>query len=229
MLILCDRRKGIKAAHESVLKNRRELEDYISHHPDFMISLEPIEVEKGSPKIVRMMAKAGKLAGVGPMAAVAGTIAQLAAEDGIRAGARNIVAENGGDICIIGSKRFTVGIYAGSSPLSRRIGLQLEPQHLPIGICTSSGTVGHSISFGNADAVTVLSKSTPLADAAATAIGNSIRGRDERGIEMGLEYAKNIRGITGVIIIVGDIFASYGKIPKIIKTREFDVATGLKF
>jgi hypothetical protein len=226
MLILCDRRRGIKAAYKSVLKNRRELEDYISRHPDFMISLEPIEVEKDSPKIVRMMAKAGELAGVGPMAAVAGTIAQLAAEDGIRAGARNIVAENGGDICIIGNKRFTVGIYAGSSPLSRRIGLQLEPQHLPIGICTSSGTVGHSISFGNADAVTVLSKSTPLADAAATAIGNHIRSRDERGIEMGLGYAKNIRGIAGVIIIVGDIFASYGKIPKIIKTREFDVATG---
>jgi hypothetical protein len=226
MLVMCDKREGIKAAFSSVVKNRRQLESYIAKDPYFRISLEPVKVPREAPKIARLMAKVGEIAGVGPMAAVAGAISQLAAEDGIRAGAKNIIAENGGDVCIIGDRVFVAGLYAGSSPLSKKIGLELNPKDLPLGICTSSGTVGHSISFGNADSVTVLSKSTPLADAAATAIGNRVLTRDEEGVKAGLEYAKKIDGIQGVIIIVGEIFASYGRIPKIIKTKEFDVVTG---
>jgi hypothetical protein len=226
LLVMADHREALRAMFDSVLKNRGALESYIRSDPFFLTAMEPMEVGSGAPRIARMMAEAAKRAGVGPMAAVAGTIAQLAAEDAIRAGARNVLTENGGDICIIGDREFVVGLFAGASPLSKKLALRIGPDDLPMGICTSSGTVGHSISLGNADAVVVLSDSTPLADASATAIANQVKTRDEAGVRAGIEYAKRIDGLRGVIIIVEDLLATSGRIPEIIKTRTFDVVTG---
>jgi len=226
LLVKADRKEALDAMFDSVLKNRGKLESYIRGDPFFLTAMEPMEVKPDAPRIVRMMAEAARRAGVGPMAAVAGTIAQLAAEDALRAGANDVITENGGDICIIGDREFAVGLFAGKSPLSKKLALRIEPRDLPLGICTSSGTVGHSVSLGNADAVVVISRSTPLSDASATAIGNQVRTRDEAGVRAGLEYGKGIDGIRGVIIIVGDIMATYGRIPEIIKTKSFDVVTG---
>jgi hypothetical protein len=222
ILVICDEKKGIEAVRESVLRNRTELERYIALHPYFMSTLEPVEITCDAPTIVKLMAIAGKAARVGPMAGVAGTIAQLAAQDAIRAGAKNVMVENGGDICIIGDKDWTVGIYAGCSALSKKLALKIKAKSLPLGICTSSGTVGHSLSFGNADSVTVLSKSAPLADAAATAIGNRISTRDKNGINAGIAMAKKIKGVEGVIIIVRDLIGCYGDLPEIIRINELD-------
>jgi len=155
------------------------------------------------------MLQAAMLAQVGPMAAVAGAIAEKVGVD-LLTHTQQIVVENGGDIFLKVSKDLTIGIYAGNSPLSDKIGLKILLSHTPLGVCTSSGTVGHSLSFGKSDAVTVIAQSTPLADAAATAIGNLVK--EKRDIEKGLELAKFIKGIHGALIIVNDQFGAWGNI-----------------
>jgi ApbE superfamily uncharacterized protein (UPF0280 family) len=121
-----------------------------------------------------------------------------------------VIVENGGDIYLATSKGRTIGIYAGNSPLSFKIGITISPEETPLGICTSSGTVGHSLSFGKADAVCILSKSAALADAAATAVGNLIREKNDIGL--GLERGKEIEGVLGTLIIVGDKMGVWGNI-----------------
>ncbi|MBM4348020.1 MAG: UPF0280 family protein [Deltaproteobacteria bacterium] len=155
------------------------------------------------------MIRTSRLARVGPMAAVAGAMAQSVSEDLLRF-SDEIIIENGGDIYLATSKERIVGIYAGSSPLSMKVGIVIKPEDSPIGICTSSGTVGPSLSFGKADAVCILSKSAALADAAATAVGNAIR--EKKDIEQGLERGQMIEGVLGVLIIIGEKMGVWGGI-----------------
>lgn len=199
------RRKALRAC----LKHRSSLEKYIRRHPEFLSSLKPIEVGAEAPYIVKEMAEAGERASTGPMAAVAGVIAEHVGRE-LLPFSSEIIVENGGDIFLKLSKRRLVGVYAGSSPLSGRVALEIEPNETPLGICTSSGTVGPSLSFGEADAVIVLSDSTALADAAATAIGNQIK--DEGDIPRGLEFARGISGVKGVVIIKGRKMGIWGKV-----------------
>jgi ApbE superfamily uncharacterized protein (UPF0280 family) len=121
-----------------------------------------------------------------------------------------VIVENGGDIYLATSKERIVGIYAGHSPLSLKIGILIKPEEAPLGICTSSGTVGHSLSFGKADAVCIISKSAALADAAATSVGNVIQERKD--IEKGLERGNAIEGVLGMLIIIGEKMGVWGKV-----------------
>ena len=150
------------------------------------------------------------------MASVAGAIAEFVGTD-LASGSAEIIVENGGDIYLKSQKKRLIGIYAGKSSLSNKIGLEINASDTPLGICTSSGTVGHSLSYGKADAVTVVSKSTPLADAAATAIGNIIKQPSD--IPKGIEMAKRTDGLKGVVIITGDILGLWGEI----KLRRFSM------
>ena len=214
VLIKADSREAIEAAKKSLIRHRNAIERYIARNPVFKLSLEPINVEAEAPKVVQLMAEAGRLVGVGPMAAVAGTLAQLAVEDVVTTGARNILIDNGGDIFIHGNRSYTVAIHAGESPLSNKIALEIDAARLPLGVCTSSATVGPSLSFGEADAVTVLAKSGALADAAATAICNETRCGPENGIKAGLRRAKVVRGLSAALIIYGKYVGSWGDLPK---------------
>jgi len=196
-------------ALESIVKHRTPLEDYIRSHPGFLSSLKPIAVEKNAPAIVSDMARAAQLAGVGPMAAVAGAIAEAVATD-LLAYTPEVIVENGGDLFIKASKARLIGIYAGTSPLTGKLAMNIKPEDTPLGICTSSGTVGHSLSLGLADAVIVLSRSTALADAAATAIGNVVR--DVEDIARAIELAQTIDGLLGVIIIKDEKIGLWGEV-----------------
>jgi ApbE superfamily uncharacterized protein (UPF0280 family) len=196
-------------ARELVVKYRRILEDYIEGHPLFLTSLEPVAVEKNAPPLVADMAEAAKKAGVGPMAAVAGAIAEVVGK-GLLAFSPEVIVENGGDIYLKSLTNRLIGIYAGKSPLTGRVGLEIEGKDTPLGVCTSSGTVGHSLSFGQADAVVVLSPSTALADAAATAIGNRILKPQD--IPGGIEFAHTIKGLKGLVIIQGEQVGVWGEL-----------------
>ncbi len=196
-------------ARESVLKYRNQLETYMTMDPSFKKSLIPIEEKPYSTEIIKEMIKASFLTHVGPMAAVAGAISEAVYRD-LKHCSNELIIENGGDIYLSTSKERTVGIYAGFSPLSMKIGIVIDPYTSPLAICTSSGTVGHSLSFGKADAVCVLSKSGALADAAATAIGNMIQTKED--IEQGLTRGKEIEGISGVLIILGEKIGVWGEI-----------------
>ncbi len=197
-----------RKAHRLVVKYREQLENYIERHPKFLSSLEPLSVS-GAPRLVTEMAEAAEKTGVGPMAAVAGTIAEFVGK-GLLESSPEVIVENGGDIFLKSASDRTIGIYAGESPLTGRVALEVKGKDTPLGICTSSGTVGHSLSLGQADAVIVLSKSTALADAAATAIGNMIKSADD--IPRGIERAIGIKGLNGVIIIKDDKIGLWGKV-----------------
>lgn len=196
-------------ARQLIIKYREMLEHYVKQHPLFLTTLEPIDVEENAPPIVAQMAEAAKKAGVGPMAAVAGAIAEFVGSE-LLASSPEVIIENGGDIYIRSQKKRLVGIYAGKSPLTGKIALEIEPNETPIGICTSSGTVGHSLSFGRADAVVVLSRSATLADAAATAIANIIN--EPADIPKGIELAQSIDSVSGVIIIKDDKMGLWGRV-----------------
>lgn len=171
--------------------------------------MRPLALDRLAPALVQEMYRAAEAAGVGPMAAVAGVIAEFVGR-GLLAeyGLAEIVVENGGDIYLQRHVESTIAIFAGPSPLSNKVGIRLRASQTPIGICTSSATVGHSISLGRADAVTVLSTSTALADAVATRIGNETK--HDRDMNQALALAANISGVQGVLIIKGENLAVWG-------------------
>ena len=188
---------------------RQDIKDYIEGHPELLRSLVPIEPQDDAPQIIKDMCDAGKLAGVGPMAAVAGAISQHIGRELI-SDSEEIIIENGGDIFIRTKKERCIAIYAGDSIFSNKIGFKIPRDFGEGGICTSSGTIGHSLSFGKADAVAVVSKDVIIADAVATAVGNKVKNEDY--IKKGLEFAMSIPEVEGVIIIVGHRIGAYGKI-----------------
>lgn len=198
-----------REARDSVLKYRRQLETYIEMVPEFQRTLTPLKTDPYAPEIVQEMLRVSRLANVGPMAAVAGAVAESVSRDLLLL-SKEVIVENGGDIYLSTLKERVVGVYAGNSPLSLKIGIVIEPETSPLGICTSSGTVGPSLSFGKADAVLILSRSGALADAAATAVGNIVG--NEKDIEQGLELGKEIEGVLGVLIIVGEKMGVWGAI-----------------
>ena len=192
-----------------MLKCRRLLEGYIKQRPVFATSLAPVSVAQNAPEIIKEMAALAEKAGVGPMAAVAGAIAEFVGS-GLAAFSPEVIVENGGDIYLKSLSDRVVGIYAGLSPLSGKIGLEIKGADTPLGVCTSSGTVGHSMSLGRADAVVVVSRSAALADAVATAAGNLIIRVDD--IAKGLEFARGISGVLGVVIIKDDQLGVWGRV-----------------
>jgi len=196
-------------AKESVIKHRKPLEEYISSHPLFLHSLEPYVVEDDAPEIVREMAKAAEKVGVGPMAAVAGAIAEYVGRD-LLVYSPEVIVENGGDIFVRVLQTRLVGVYAGESRFTGKIALEIDPQKTPLGICTSSGTVGPSLSLGTADAVIVISRSTALADAAATAIGNRVMAI--RDIDTVIEQVESMPGLSGVVVIKDDRMGVWGDV-----------------
>ncbi len=203
-----------KVCLDSIRLSRSDLERYILEDPFFKVTFDPYECTGEAPEVVRRMAAASSKAGVGPMAAVAGTIAGLALEDMVRAGCRYGIIDNGGDIALINDRPVVVGIYAGESPING-LGLELDPRETILGVCTSSGTVGPSISLGNADAALIVSGDVSLADAAATALGNRITDKDS--LATAFDFLKGIPEVDGAIGIIGDRMATYGKLPKIVK------------
>lgn len=200
----CDLRA---VTRELVLEQRGYLEAYIRRHPAFAATLTPWPIEGPAPNIVRDMIAAGRAAGVGPMAAVAGAVAEHVGR-GLLAHSAEVIVENGGDIFLRTAHPATVAVFAGDSPLSLRIGIRTGGGNVPLGVCTSSGTVGHSLSFGRADAVCVTSRSAALADAAATAVGNRVGSPQD--IPAGIEFARRITGVLGVVIVVAEKMGVWG-------------------
>ena len=213
--IIADREQGIKTAMASIKRNRKALEDYAKRNPLFLIVLEPVATP-AEPAVARLMAEAAEKANAGPMAAVAGVLADLAVEDMIASGCKVAVVENGGEVSAMSDKTVAVALAAGDAPLSKRFGFRLTD--FPIGVATSSGRFSHALSFGDAEAATVFCRNAGLADAAATAVGNVVKGEDYKvAIEKGIEVAKSIQGVEGVLILYKGCVGTWGKIPQIIK------------
>jgi len=197
-------------ASASLSSHRRDLEDFIDRQPLFRTAMRPYDVPADSPEVVQLMAEAAEQVGVGPMAAVAGTLAGLVGRD-IQPYSHEVIVENGGDIYIHSSQERRVGVFAGESPLSGRIAVKIAatpPQGL--GICASSATVGPSASAGRADTALVMASSAALADAAATALGNKVKNSSQ--VEEALAWAMEIEEVQGCLVIIGDHLGVQGEI-----------------
>jgi ApbE superfamily uncharacterized protein (UPF0280 family) len=196
-------------ARDMVVGYRRQLEHYIRTHPDFLTTLSPYPHDPFAPSIVQEMIRATRDIGVGPMASVAGAIAQLVGTDLLNS-TDQIIIENGGDIFMKMKRDATVSIFAGESPLSEKVGIKITEKMMPVGICSSSGKVGHSLSIGSSDVITLLSASAIRADGAATALGNRIRKKTD--LEKVSGWADAMGGILGGLAILGDTMATWGDI-----------------
>ena len=185
-------------AVKTVLECREYIESYINIHPEFLTSLVPVDIFFPAPKIIINMAEAAEKTGVGPMAAVAGAVAEYTCKKLLR-DSKEVIVENGGDISMKIDGEIIFAIFAGKSPLSMKTGVRIGGRKSQFALCTSSGTIGHSKSFGSADAASVIADSCSLADAAATALCNMIK--KESDIEKTINAGKSIKGVQGIIII----------------------------
>lgn len=203
-------------ATQQVQEARRQIETYIAEHPEFQASFEPIAVDPQAPEMVQKMASAAQVAGVGPFAAVAGAVAEHVGQ-ALLAYSDDVIVENGGDVFVAGQRDRTFGLYAGQSPLTGKLGLRITAAQMPCGVCTSSGSVGPSVSYGRADAATVIAASTILADACATALGNLVTRADD--VAMGINVVKKFPGIAGAVVIVERHVGAWGDV-ELVKTKQ---------
>lgn len=216
-ILIADKQEGIKAAENSIIQNRTQLEEYIAACPKFGYSLKPISVPE-KPLVAKLMAQAAEKANVGPMAAVAGVLADLAVKDMLSVGCEVAVVEDGGEVSAVSNMAIDVAVAAGNEPLSKRFGFRLT--EFPLGLATSSGRFSHALSFGDAEAATVFCREAGLADAAATAVGNAVKGENwQLAIEAGINVAKSIGGVEGAMILYKGNVGTWGKVPQIIKVE----------
>lgn len=201
-------------AAEILKQLRQEIESYINIDREFLTALKPIKILNGAPDIVKDMGLSAEKMDVGPMAAVAGAISEYVGRN-LAKSSDEVIVENGGDNFIINNEPLIIGIFAGNSPLSMKLGIELEPHPEGIGVATSSGTVGHSLSFGNADAVTVLAKKGSLADTGATRICNMVKTEDD--IPEALNFAEQNPDILGTVIILNNKIGVIGKMLRLIR------------
>jgi len=188
-----------------------------------MDSLEPLDLPESFGKEgslseeIRTMLSCGQKTGTGPMSSVAGLFAQQVGKKLISAyGVKEVMVENGGDLFVRNESRLLTVIHAGSSSLSDRMAFVLPEGEW--GICTSSGTMGHSYSKGKADAVTVVSPSAPLADAWATSLANRVsKATDMEGM---LESVAGIPEILGCAVIVDEQIGFQGELELKMLTSE---------
>lgn len=209
LLISSEQKIDVGRIEAEIIKYRRQIKDYIAKNEKFLSSLVPIEVSKDAAPIVREMAAAAKLVGVGPMAAVAGAVDEFLARN-LFSEAKEAIIENGGDIFIKTTKPRKIGIYAGDSPLCGKVSIEITPEQTPCGVCCSSGTVGHSLSFGKADAAVIVAKDAILADALATAVSNRVKSRQDT--QSAIDFGKKIPGVKGILVIIDETLSVWGEV-----------------
>ncbi len=209
LYLRADRDLGV-AALAAAREARTVLEAHIAAYPEFATALAPLEIPTGTvPGLAREMYKAGRLAGVGPMAAVAGTVAEHVGR-ALRRHSREILVENGGDLYLDVADEVVVGLFAGASPFSGRLGLRVHAADTPLAVCTSSASVGPSLSLGAADAAVAVGHPAAVADAVATALGNRIQGPGD--LEAAVQWAVTVPGIRGCVAVLGGHLAAAGEI-----------------
>ncbi|MBN1676195.1 MAG: UPF0280 family protein [Kiritimatiellae bacterium] len=208
------------AVTREIVRQRRALEAYIRHHPLFASSLEPVPATEPAPEVARRMGQAAVPVGVGPMAAVAGAMAQLAAEAALAAGAREVIVDNGGDVYLALRAPAVVSLYTGTPELQDTLAFCVEPAQTPLALCSSSGTMGHSLSLGACDLATVAAKDAALADAAATHAANLVKTPAD--IDNALRRVVAIPGVAGALIVKDDRVGLMGALPRLVRNPAAD-------
>ena len=203
---------------ESIVRERRKLEKYIQQHPAFASTLKPIRLLPEAPPVAQKMAEASEKTGLGPMASVAGTLAQYGVAAALEVGCADALVENGGDMYIASSSPVTIGIYAGRNSIGAQLAFRILPEELPLSICSSSSKMGHAVSVGNCELATVIAKEAALADSAATLVCNSISKQED--VEQVLDTVGSIEGIQGILVVKDNNVGLWGKLPQIVRNTD---------
>ena len=203
-------------AEQDIFERRSELVKFIDYDPFFQLTFEPYDEPESAPEIVKHMCAAARIADVGPMAAVAGAIGRSALMAMVERGADHAIIDNGGDIALILREETPIGIYAGQSDF-KGLAYLMPPIDGIYGICTSSGTVGPSISLGRADAATVFAKDVAIADACATRLGNLVKDEREDTLGSAVRLVAELEGVDGCVAMIGSKMAMRGKVPELVR------------
>ena len=214
--IIAEKNYYIEVAIEAIKKCRREIEQFIRNDNCFEITLKPYKCPNNAPEIIKRMCTSSEKFNIGPMSTVAGIIAEYALKAMISRGAKHAIVDNGGDIALFSNRTVKIGLYTGNR-YTGQFAFEISPQDKVLGICTSSGKIGHSFSFGNTDSVTIFSNDVAIADAAATAFGNLVNTADE--IENASKILDNVKEIIGATIVIDNKIGFWGKVPQIVQAR----------
>ena len=211
---------GFDEICREITVQRTILSRYIEKHPDFLESMVPVPecIDPDAPDIVRRMHRASLLTGTGPMAAVAGVNAQIAAEKAVASGADEAIVENGGDIYIFSKREVILALHTENTVFADNLAVRIKPEIMPLAVCSSSGTMGHSKSFGRCDLATVVSVDAALADAAATQGCNMVK--KEEDIQAALDKIMSIKGVLGILVIKNDKIGIAGRFPELVKNTD---------
>lgn len=205
---------------KALVEERKKLEEYIRRHPEFRSALTPIDLLTGAPETALRMARASVITGLGPMASVAGALAQRGVEAAKKVGSEEAIVENGGDMYIMSPTPVTIGIYAGKNSIGAQLAFHLLPEELPLAICSSSSKMGHSLSLGDCELATVIAKDAALADSVATLVCNSIF--HETDVEQVLDKVGQIKGIRGMLVVKNSKIGLWGNLPKLVRNQDSD-------
>jgi len=225
----------LQAAQRQIRRQRRLLDAYIVRQPEFLQAMQPLALLADAPEVARRMAAAAAAVGVGPMAAVAGAMAQMAAEAALADGAQEAIVDNGGDLYLASPEPVLVALYAGDHPLSGRLAFRIPAGRLPLSLCSSSGLMGHSQSLGECDLATVVAVDAALADAAATLAANLVRRAED--VQGALERVAGIPGVQGLLIVKGERVGVAGDLPELVRHEDpdtgekipHDLASGFRY
>ncbi|MFT5699621.1 MAG: ApbE superfamily uncharacterized protein (UPF0280 family) [Desulforhopalus sp.] len=202
----------------AVIDERKKLEAYIQRHPEFKSALTPLELLHDAPEVALRMARASQSTGLGPMASVAGTLAQFGVEAAQAVGCQEAIVENGGDLYIMSPTPVTIGIYAGDNSIGAQLAFHILPEELPLAICSSSSKMGHSLSFGHCELATVVARDAALADSAATLVCNRISS--EADVTQVLEEVGQIEGIRGILVVKNSKIGLWGTLPQLVRNQD---------
>jgi len=214
--IIAEKEDFIKAAIDEIENKRKDIQKYIQKDNFFKVTFEPYQIKNKAPEIIKKMCDSSSKFNLGPMSTVAGIIAEYSLKAMIRKGAKNAIVDNGGDIALISDRTLTIGIHTGNKK-TNKLAFEIPATNKILGICTSSGKIGHSFSFGNTDASIVISEDLALADAAATALGNSVKNKED--IQKSFKILENKKGIQGSIVFIDEKIGIWGEIPSLLQAN----------
>ncbi|MCP4764501.1 MAG: UPF0280 family protein [archaeon] len=218
--IISEKNEYIEAAISVLNEERLIIESTIKKYPKFKTSFIPYSIPN-PPDIIERMQLAAEICDVGPMASIAGALADKMSDSIKKKGAKIAVIENGGEIIIDSVEDIHIALYSMTTALKAKMGFIFKGGNKPIGVGTSSGTFGHAFSFGDADTVTVFGDNAAIGDAAATRVANAVKGEDiENSIGKGLEVADSLEKISGTFITRGKLVGKSGSIPELIAIED---------
>ncbi|MEM3660452.1 MAG: UPF0280 family protein [Thermoproteota archaeon] len=221
LLLACEQASLISTGLSEFIQARENVQRYVEKHPEFLYSLEPVKPDSEAPEIVAAAIDASIKAGVGPMAALPGALADRAMQAMLNQGAGTVIVENGGEVSMRIHREAVIGIYTGRE---LNLGLIVDGSTGTVGVSTSSSSVSHALSLGEADAAVVVAENASLADAVSTRVGNIVKHGCRESLEEAVELALSIRGVTGCVVYSGGLLGFGGSVkPIMLKASRLEV------